>query len=345
MLHTMGKWTKRLRRPIFLTLLILYPALLLLFLLLTLAFPRREGFLAIGEVFAPYLFLPLLVLLPLVFLRHTLLLRLLLCLCAIFFCLRFFPAIHLPHASSPQPSSRIHVLSWNMLTGHNHDAALLQLLQEKKPQIVALQEVYKGDRFATNQTFRHLYPYQLTPDQSAFPSDLALLSTYPILEHHTFRTDNAGLKTTLAWVRLDLGSNHHLVVITSHPMTPVHATYTSCSFCAANRDTQLRVIHALAQSFIRQGEAVLLLGDMNVTDREPGYALLTQGLTDAFKQAGSGTGHSWGLRKLNPYWPLLRIDYMLSSPAVLPQTFDVDCTARGSDHCVIEGTFAVLPSH
>src|SRR5690348_10791784 len=108
------------RRPLFLTLLIFYPALLLLFLSLTLAFPQREGLLAIGEALAPYLFLPLLALLPLVFFRHTLLLRLLLCLCAIVFCLRFFPAIHLTHTSSPQPSSRIQALSWNMLTGHNH---------------------------------------------------------------------------------------------------------------------------------------------------------------------------------------------------------------------------------
>src|SRR5262249_55903180 len=129
------------------------------------------------------------------------------------------------------------------------------------------------------------------------------------------------------------------------PMTAVHYASVGCNFCAENRDAQLRVINALAQSFIKQREAVLLLGDMNVTDREPGYSLLTQGLTDAFKQVGSGSGHSWGLLKLNPYWPLLRIDYMLTSSAVLPQTFEVDCTARGSDHCAIQGTFVILSSH
>lgn len=37
----------------------------------------------------------------------------------------------------------------------------------------------------------------------------------------------------------------------------------------------------------------MLLGDFNVTDREIGYAELSDGLTDSYRAAGSGWGHTW----------------------------------------------------
>jgi hypothetical protein len=37
--------------------------------------------------------------------------------------------------------------------------------------------------------------------------------------------------------------------------------------------------------------------------------------------------------------PLLRIDYLFSSPNVTPLRMSVDCTPEGSDHCVVRGRF------
>jgi exonuclease III len=39
--------------------------------------------------------------------------------------------------------------------------------------------------------------------------------------------------------------------------------------------------------------------------------------------------------------PLLRIDYLLASPAVTPLSMTTDCTPRGSDHCLVRGRFEI----
>jgi exonuclease III len=38
---------------------------------------------------------------------------------------------------------------------------------------------------------------------------------------------------------------------------------------------------------------------------------------------------------------LLRIDYQFSSPGVVPVSAKVDCTPRGSDHCIVTGEYVV----
>jgi exonuclease III len=38
---------------------------------------------------------------------------------------------------------------------------------------------------------------------------------------------------------------------------------------------------------------------------------------------------------------VLRIDYMFSSPNVSPLATSVDCTPRGSDHCIVHGEFEI----
>jgi vancomycin resistance protein VanJ len=82
---------------------------------------------------------------------------------------------------------------------------------------------------------------------------------------------------------------------------------------------------------------VLLVGDMNVTEREPAYADLQTPLLDAHTQVGRGWGHTWRLGGL----PLLRIDYLLASPDIVPAWIKADCSAPESDHCSLVGQFAL----
>lgn len=322
----------------------LYPGLLVLLLPGLRIFPQSNGLLAIAEVFAPYLSLPLLLLLPLAFFSRTLLLRILLVLCLLIFCFSFLlPS--LPFHASSNTTSRlvISVLSWNMEVGRIQDESLLQVLQEKHPAIAALEEVDANDIFTQSAVFRQLYSYQLARPAEGVPSNLALLSVYPILEYGTLKTSDgtwAEPQAQVLWARLNLGSDRQVVIIIGHPVTAINAI-AGCYFCSDRRDAQLRSLNTFAQSFISRGEAVLLVGDMNVTDREPGYQSLTAGLQDSFRQVGSGSGHSWGFHRLNPYWPMLRLDYMLASAQLLPMTFNVDCTSRGSDHCVVWGQFGM----
>ncbi|HEU5227769.1 MAG TPA: endonuclease/exonuclease/phosphatase family protein [Ktedonobacteraceae bacterium] len=298
---------------------------------------------AITQVFAPYLFLPLLVLLPLLVMRHTMIFKIMLAACLLVFSLRFSPHVSLFPPSAPDAHQQVTVLDWNMEIGHSHDAVLLQLLKAKHPSLVTLQEVDSHDTFAASTELLRLYPYQLVRPITQVPANIALLSSYPILEHGILKT-NDGVwdepQAQVLWARLDLGSAHTLVIVVGHPVSAINAV-PNCYFCSNRRDAQLRSLNTFVTSFIKRGDAVLLVGDMNVTDREPGYHELTTGLKDSFTQVGFGSGHSWGFHRFNPVWPLLRIDYMLASPRVAPLALDVDCAPRGSDHCVLTGRFGL----
>jgi endonuclease/exonuclease/phosphatase family metal-dependent hydrolase len=95
---------------------------------------------------------------------------------------------------------------------------------------------------------------------------------------------------------------------------------------------------------VRAGERVLLVGDFNVTDREPGVDRLVAGLHDAHAEVGWGAGASWGPPDLRRRGiALVRIDRMLGGPGVVPTAARTDCRWHGSDHCLLTATLAVAP--
>jgi vancomycin resistance protein VanJ len=86
---------------------------------------------------------------------------------------------------------------------------------------------------------------------------------------------------------------------------------------------------------------VLVLGDYNVTDREPAYQTLARGLHDAHLEVGWGSGASWRPERFKGMpFGLLRIDYLFSAGGLSPVSITTDCTPRGGDHCLVDGTFA-----
>ena len=135
------------------------------------------------------------------------------------------------------------------------------------------------------------------------------------------------------------------MVVAAHP----ESSYSSIGNCrfpdcydTSERDALFPRIRDLIDPALEQGAHVLLLGDFNVTEREPGYRDLDRGLRDAQQATGAGPGLTWGPPLPLPrIIPLLRIDYLLSSPTVTPLRTTVDCTQRGSDHSVLHGRFAI----
>ena len=108
------------------------------------------------------------------------------------------------------------------------------------------------------------------------------------------------------------------------------------------RDDGIRRVRALVDRLHHERAVLLVVGDFNVTEREPAYQELTAGLQDGQHVAGHGSGLTW-----QPEWltalrlPILRLDYLLSSPDLRPVQISVDCTQRGSDHCGVYGVFAL----
>ena len=98
-----------------------------------------------------------------------------------------------------------------------------------------------------------------------------------------------------------------------------------------------RRIRAAIDEDLASHRTVIVLGDINTTEREPAYDEVSAGLTDA-RIAGTWPGLTWRPGVLNGLpFGLLRIDYVLSSLA--PIDYSVRCTTL-SDHCLVSASLA-----
>lgn len=322
----------------------LYPLFLLLLSLVNMLEPKRTGLLGLSEVFAPYLFVPLLFVVPLLFMRGAAFLRVLLVLCAIVYGLRFPP--RLIAAAPPGAPGAIHlsVLSWNTLVGGKYDE-VMNVLRSKPASIVGLVEA-DWDRLSADPEVTALYPYRWGVEADGPVSGQALLTAYPILDEGILGgADLWGGVPRAIWARLDVGLGQNVVVVVAHPPPGRFCTrYTFPRGCynTSTRDYQLAGINDAVQPFLRAGDSLVMVGDFNVTDREPAYKDLSAGLVDAYHAVGKDTGTTWRPTSMMSHdFALLRIDYHFSSRNVTPLSSTVDCTPRGSDHCIVASEFEV----
>jgi endonuclease/exonuclease/phosphatase family metal-dependent hydrolase len=302
--------------------------------------PQAEGALALAQVFAPHFYLPALTLgLPALFPRAWAA-RLALAGAAALFGAQFLPGM-VPEGPGGAEGTPLRVVSWNAY-GFNRDGARVAArLREARADVIGLQEVHFAHVAAIEEdaVLEAAYPWrELRPSRSVH--GIGILSAHPIEEHETF----AGPPALRA--RLDLGEGRRLTVVVAHPFPPLFDEDRTgplpVGYSTAGRDAEIARVLALAEPARARGEPVLVIGDFNVTDREPAYRALVDGFTDAHAAAGWGTGSSWkGPLLVWAPLALIRIDYLLAGPGVAPRAMDVDCRPTGSDHCVLSGEFAV----
>ncbi len=328
---------------------LIYPVALLALCLTHSIAPHRGGLVALSQVVAPYLFVPLVLLAPLAFLGEARVLRWALGLCLLAFLLRFSPsplARLRRWAATPEEhgSPRITVVNWNAQNWGPADQEfrLRRVLMAEQAGIVVLEVTY-WEWLRRDPAIRKRYPYQLNHTSQA-SSGLVLLSSYPILRNGVPEQPREVRGwPRLIWAKLDLGGGRQLTVVAAHPESP-YSSMGNCRFprCynTAERDSLVPRIREYIEPALSRGEHVLVVGDMNMTDREPVYHDLARGLRDTHRYIGPIVGLTWGLvPELAWSWPLLRIDYLLSSPNLVPIGLDVDCAPRGSDHCLLRGNF------
>lgn len=319
-----------------------YPVLLVLLTGVQLLAPQRSGPLALTQVFAPWLFLPLLFLLPFALALRDRALAGALALALLAFGAHLGPEFVPSRPPAAEPGAvPVRVTSWNVLLSNSpirvtdtvraFDADVVGLIEVTRRQADALRaDPYVRARFRT---------VLLRPEAGR-----ALLSRYPVLDSG-LREDPGGRPgTATLWARLHLGGGRQLTAIVAHPM-PADAAPSSelpLRWDAAPRDAEIAYIRAFTDAEIAGGRRVVLMGDFNVTGREPAGEQLARGLRDAHDVAGWGAGASWApvaFRKRGI--ALVRIDRILGGPGAVPTSFRTDCTFYGSDHCVLHATLAV----
>lgn len=81
---------------------------------------------------------------------------------------------------------------------------------------------------------------------------------------------------------------------------------------------------------------VILAGDFNSVPNSYEYYRLSEGLQDAFAEAGSGSATSF-----HDYKFPIRIDYIFASKSIKPVSYKVDRSVRLSDHYPVIATFSL----
>lgn len=345
-------------RRVLLRIVLIYPVLLLALSLFHTLAPQRSGLLALSQVLAPYLFMPLLLILPLTLLRGAVTLRLAIALCTVIVFVRFVPIPRLTallHSTEPEAARtlRVEVMNWNVQNSMQLDqiARVRPVLLAHPPDVVVLEEAY-WEWFGRDPELAKLYPGRLVHTRQA-SSGLVLLSKYPILEYEVPQVAPGGRGgPRVIMARLDAGQGRTLTVVAAHaeaPSTWIGGDGGRCQpvacYDTAQRDALTPLIRAYVEPELRRGGPLILMGDFNVTEREPAYDELARGLKDPNKAVGPSIGHTtntWpNITVMGWQLPLLRIDHIFSSPNVTALNASVDCTPRGSDHCVVYGMFEV----
>jgi endonuclease/exonuclease/phosphatase (EEP) superfamily protein YafD len=333
--------SRRLTRDRVVTLLATYPIVIAVPSLLSVVAPQRAGPLALSEVFAPHLLVPVLLLLPIAVISTSRTMRLGVAMALTVGLIRFGPGlVSIPPRPASADEQVVRVNSWNLEAGAPAIFHLLEQLGATDADIVALQELtpehaaaLEADKEVTNR-----FPHRaLLPRPGV--GGIGLLSRFPIAS----ATDDVNPVVQEVELHLARGS---LTVVNAHPFPPhyrvLQAIPLPFAYDPAQRDADILRIRGPVDRAIAAGRPLLVVGDYNITDRDPGFADLSAGLWDAHRDVGQGPGSTWRPSRLEflPFG-ILRIDHLLGGPRTRPLSVGEDCTPRGSDHCILMGSIAV----
>ena len=252
-------------------------------------------------------------------------------------------------------SSSLKVMSFNVrlfnyyrsLNKEGVAGEIAQVIQNENPDILLVQEYFKSD-----ETPSLNFPYQYIELTNTGKNwGLAIFSKYPI-DSANFKESYAanGLTSNrpLRYLYADIKWREKTIRVYNVHLQSVGLDYKAfediknpqernseelqkglrkiagqISRSAETRSQQAKTLH---ESISNSPHPVLLGGDFNDVPLSYTYRTIRQSLSDAFVQAGKGTGHTYRLPPLS-----FRIDYLMCSRQMRPQHFEVG-PAGLSDH-------------
>lgn len=304
--------------------------------------PSRFWWLEVSNIFAPHLFLPLGLLVPVALVVRSWWLRGAAALVLAAFVLSF-GGLFVPRAAPIAQASTLRVMTFNQLVANDRMDAIIDVIRANDADVVALQELSPAVAAAVQQQLATRYPYQVLAPAPT-PSGLGLLSRYRL------EPLPSSWEARYQKVRVHVG-NQALTLLNVHPPVPLvrsgERRVTGLkrlmrSYDAARRDWEL---HVLLDDIDHTAGPLLVVGDFNLSDREPLYHAFDAQLHDAYREANIGFGFTFPNRKsfkgIAVPFPLIRIDYVWSAGGVTPMTAAVQCEDLGSDHCALVADVAL----
>jgi vancomycin resistance protein VanJ len=217
----------------------------------------------------------------------------------------------------PPGETTLSVMTYNVLAWHNQYEPILDTIRAENPDVLLLQELNNGLANRLQNDLIDEYPYQVL-DPVDNPTGIGVISKFPI--------QPSEVTLPQLWAggpqALDLdwkGEQITLVNFHMFPTTgiwPLDEVDRSIRF----REQEARILAGLAN----QSGSSIMGGDANTTSLSDAYKTITSVLTDAYRAAGTGLGHSFPGstipgsdrphigRLYLPAW-LVRIDYVFHS--------------------------------
>ncbi len=234
--------------------------------------------------------------------------------------LHFVPYF-VPPASASNVDKSLKVMSFNVFQRNTEVDALISIILEQDPDILALQEVTPeiGDQMVSKLSDR--YPYH-TLDLLGDEMGQGLMSRYPIQQLSA--TPDYHYQTAI--VDAPLGS---IQIFNIH--SPTLFPFSWKEHWQIQRSFFESVLIEINQV---EGPKIVL-GDFNTTPLTELYALLTDDLSDTHLESGWGFGFSYPARPklgISLPTPLLRIDYIFTSDHFTSVNTQVLKESGDSDH-------------
>ncbi|MDI1446869.1 endonuclease/exonuclease/phosphatase family protein [Polyangium sp. 6x1] len=250
--------------------------------------------------------------------------------------------LFVPRGETPQATEiPLRVMSYNTLGFNPNTAATIRVIREVDADIVALQEVSPEHAGALERALSETYPYRLLDPRPGVTGS-------GILSRHPLRKIDASPLDRIAWigspmaVEVEVGTERVIFVNFHTVAGPANARA---------RDEQARALSDFERAHV---EPLIFAGDLNATDQNAAYAIITRTMRDAWREAGWGFGHTFpgeptaesgGSRPVVlgvpvPTW-LVRIDYIFHSKAFRTIDARVGPSDGGSDHRPVVATLSL----
>lgn len=342
---------------------IFYALILCLWFLLRQLYGDTPAWLAIANTLALYLFLPLPILLVLVLVsrRRVLLVPLAVPLALFLWLFGGYFIPHSPQADASQPTLR--VLTFNMNGNAPRPDVPIRHIAKQDADLVLLQELSPRHADIINSLLANQYPYRaLHPIPGRH--GIGILSKYPFQDEGLTRLGSDS--TALERVMLDWNGTP-IEVLNVHLASTMPGDNVSDTF--RERETQVRQLVDLLRA---SKLPILLAGDFNMTDTTQTYGWLMKEAQDAHTAAGWGPGLTFpasrdlvtrlvaaglasvlktrtnliaGYTQYLPIQPqpLLRIDYIFSTPPLRAVSVETTSWDGQSDHRAVSASFQMSP--
>jgi endonuclease/exonuclease/phosphatase (EEP) superfamily protein YafD len=226
-----------------------------------------------------------------------------------------YGSLFMPRTASQQGLA-LQVMTWNVLFKNRDVAGVTGAIRAEQPDIVTLQELGPALSAGLSRELQAEYPYMLLKPQLN-TTGLGILSRFPLEQVPPYTDPTGDCRCQHVWVRI---GEQRIEIVNVHPSVPqISSTIVGRRHVpiALNTTRHERTIGLVLDRVEKRHGPLLLMGDFNMTDRQPAYQRVRGLLGDAYRDGGWGFGLTYpnarGVGRIR-LPPIIRIDYVFYSP-------------------------------